>query len=79
VHASSEKGYEKMTTVTLKQLSAILGFDPDLIDDAIRKLDEDRIVWREDDMVVGLAIPEPAVEAHRQSSWVRHRPSIYAG
>jgi ribosomal peptide maturation radical SAM protein 1 len=65
--------------VTLNQLAASSGLDADPLDSAIQKLDAERIVWREDDLVVGLAIPEPVVEAHRQSGWVHHWPAIYAG
>jgi hypothetical protein len=65
--------------VALKQLSVDLDVEPDLLDEVIDKLDEDRIVWREGDLVVGLAVPESVVEAHRQSKWIRHWPALYAG
>jgi hypothetical protein len=54
------------------------GLEPARLDEAIQQLDEERLIWRENDMVLGLAIPEAVVDDHRQSNWVRHWPSIYA-
>jgi ribosomal peptide maturation radical SAM protein 1 len=64
--------------IGIKQLSIHLGLDPARVDLTIQQLDEERLIWRENDMVLGLAIPEAVVADHRATRWVRHWPSIYA-
>jgi ribosomal peptide maturation radical SAM protein 1 len=48
------------------------------VEAAVEVLDRARLVWREDDSVLGLATPCSVVEGHRQRGWQRQWTSLYS-
>lgn len=46
-------------------------------DAALSRLQERRLLWLEDKLALGLAIPKPRVETLRDSDWSRHWMSLY--
>jgi ribosomal peptide maturation radical SAM protein 1 len=44
---------------------------------ALEELDEKRLIWREKDLVVGLAVPKQISDQHRESRWPQRWLSLY--
>ena len=45
---------------------------------ALAELEERRLIWREGDLILGLAVPKAISDRHRDSAWNRTWLSIYA-
>ncbi|WP_199443474.1 RiPP maturation radical SAM C-methyltransferase [Umezawaea beigongshangensis] len=53
------------------------GFSASELDDAVAQLDERRLVWREGDLLLGLALPKAVVNAHQDTAWPKGWLSNY--
>jgi ribosomal peptide maturation radical SAM protein 1 len=62
---------------SVKNLSEELGVGADELNDPLEFLDEERLVWREGDQVLGLAAPDQVVQDHLKTGWIKDWTSIY--
>ncbi len=58
-------------------ICAGLGCSESEIEDAVGMLDEERLIWREDDKLFGLAVPREIADARLASNWRAQWISIY--
>jgi len=63
--------------VAHKELQATLPLSDAEFADAVQHLDERRLIWRDGDVLLGLAVPAEIAENHRVSEWPRQWNSIY--
>jgi hypothetical protein len=64
--------------VTTATMAATLDLTTTEIEAAIEELDETRLIWREDNQVLGLAIPAAIVDRHRHNGWRSRWTSVYS-
>jgi ribosomal peptide maturation radical SAM protein 1 len=62
---------------THKKLCEELALGHDELNAALEFLDEERLVWREGEQAIGLAVEEQIVEERLQSAWIKTWASIY--
>jgi ribosomal peptide maturation radical SAM protein 1 len=58
-------------------LSVQFGIGEKAAQAALEELDERRLIWREGDLVLGLALPKATSESHRDDKWTRKWLSNY--
>jgi ribosomal peptide maturation radical SAM protein 1 len=63
---------------TLEALARDLDVPSDQTGSAVESLDRAGLVWREGEQVLGLAVPAPVVERHRERGWHRRWTSLYS-
>ena len=63
---------------TLESLAREIDLTDREIEAEVEALDRARLVWREDDSVLGLAAPSSVVDGHRQCGWPRQWTSLYS-
>ncbi len=61
----------------LADVSSRMGCSGSQVADALARLDEERLFWRDGSHVLGLAVPHAIVEEHLQSQWPKDWTSIY--
>ncbi|MEO8679556.1 MAG: RiPP maturation radical SAM C-methyltransferase, partial [Vicinamibacterales bacterium] len=55
-----------------------LGASADEIARCLASLDEQELIWAEDDYIVGLAIPEAVVQQHRSKGWQQQWTALFS-
>jgi hypothetical protein len=55
-----------------------LGASADEIARCLALLDEQELIWTEDDYIVGLAIPEAVVQQHRAKGWQQQWTALFS-
>lgn len=63
--------------VARKELQSTLPLSDMEFADALAELEERRLIWRDGDVLLGLAVPAEIGERHRSSQWPRKWNSIY--
>jgi hypothetical protein len=59
-------------------LARQLGASCDEITRCLALLDEQQLIWTEDDYIMGLAIPDAVVQQHRSRGWQQQWTALYA-
>ncbi len=65
------------TPMTLDALSRATAMPADEVKEAVAFLDEVRLIWREGEQILGLAVPSAIVARHRKREWSKAWTSLY--